>query len=83
MLGILMVPVLYDGIWDEKLIKGLYSQDKRETQEGYVVRISDSFPYINFSKSVSKFVRVGHVNPSSHHWFFTASEKNELIKTEI
>jgi hypothetical protein len=82
-LDIETVPVLYDGIWNEKLITSLYTQDKREIQEGYVVRIADAFPYINFSKSVSKFVRGNHVNPANHHWFFTCDEKNELIKTPV
>jgi hypothetical protein len=82
MLDIKMVPTLYDGVWDEKLIRGLYTQAKREVQEGYVVRVADSFPYLAFTKSVSKFVRVEHV-ATSHHWFFTCSEKNELIKTEV
>ena len=81
-LDIETVPVLYDGIWNEKLIKELYTQDKREVQEGYVVRVADAFPYLAFTKSVSKFVRVEHV-ATSHHWFFTCSEKNELIKTPV
>lgn len=71
------VPVLYEGIWDKTKIKALFSEDKRETMEGYVVRVKGEFPYRDFSKSVAKFVRKEHVG-TAHHWFFTASEKNEI-----
>jgi len=72
------VPVLYRGLWDERKVKALYDESKRETMEGYVVRIADGFKYGEFNKSLAKFVRKDHINPDSHHWFFTASEKNKL-----
>lgn len=75
------VPVLYDGIWDEKLIQSLYSESKRDTMEGYVVRLADSYHYLDFNKSLAKFVRRNHVDASNHHWMFTATEENELLKT--
>ncbi len=78
MLKLPLVEVIYRGIWNEKLIRGLYTEDMRATREGYVVRLAESFPYGAFSKSVAKFVRKGHVDPSNHHWMFTATEKNEL-----
>lgn len=82
MLDMKVVPTLYRGVWDGKNIQALYKQSDRETMEGYVVRIVDSFNYLDFSKSVSKFVRGSHVG-TNHHWMFTCSEKNELIKIEI
>jgi hypothetical protein len=78
MLELPMVPVLYDGIFDEKHIKTLWSEKDRDKQEGYVVRLADSFSYLDFRKSVAKFVRSNHVNAANHHWMFTASEKNKL-----
>ncbi len=48
-----VVPVLYDGIWDEKEIKNLCDNTERE---GFVVRIADSFRYDMFRLSVAKFV---------------------------
>lgn len=77
-LGLKTVPILYDGIWSESLIRAIYKEDLRDTMEGYVVRIADSFSYLKFSNSLAKFVRANHVAPENHHWMFTASEKNEL-----
>lgn len=77
-LNLTTVPVLYHGPWDAKLIQDLYTQDKRETMEGYVVRIEDGFHYLNFNKSLAKFVRANHVDSSNHHWMFTATEENLL-----
>jgi ATP-dependent RNA circularization protein (DNA/RNA ligase family) len=62
-------PVLYRGLFDEKKIKSLFS--KRSVfggeQEGYVVRLADSFHYDNFKHSVGKFVRKNHVQ-TDQHW---------------
>ena len=61
------VPVIYDGIWDEKLIKGLYDEKKDwETKEGYVVRVADEFGYGEFRKAVAKYVRAKHVQTTKH-----------------
>ena len=78
MLNLSMVPILYDGIFDEKHIQSLWSEKVRDKQEGYVVRLADSFSYLDFKKSVAKFVRSNHVLEANHHWMFTASEKNKL-----
>lgn len=69
--------VFYRGVWDEKLIKELYSKYNRNKVEGYVVRLADSFSYSQFRWSVAKFVRKEHVN-TSHHWFFNSVETNKL-----
>ncbi len=73
------VPVLYKGIWDENKIKELYKPITNGQEcEGYVVRLSESFHYKDFSRSVAKFVREGHVT-SNEHWFHgNASEINKL-----
>lgn len=54
MLGLTTVPVLYDGIYDEDLIRGLKSQI--EGREGYVIRLADEFPFHQFRNSIAKFV---------------------------
>lgn len=62
------VPVLFQGTYDEKLIKGLYTGifDNDEC-EGYVVRTADSFHYKDFRYYLGKYVRANHV--ASHgHW---------------
>lgn len=66
MLGIVPVPVLYSGEWDEKTIRSLTKGLNLEQTEGYVVRLVDSFHYDNFGKSVAKFVRKGHVQTDKH-----------------
>lgn len=76
-LGIKYPKIFYRGVWDEKAIRGLYSNFDRNKVEGYVVRLVESFPYVDFGLSVAKFVREEHVN-TSHHWFFTSTETNKL-----
>lgn len=70
LLDMKIVPILYDGIWDEKLIKSLYNETKdKDIHEGYVVRLADSFEYKDFKSNVAKFVRANHVT-SQKHWFY-------------
>jgi len=76
LLGIPVVPILYRGIWDEKKIRSITLD--YEKQEGYVVRLTDSFHYRNFSRSVAKFVRKGHVTAEEHWFHGNAGETNEL-----
>jgi len=79
LLGITSVPVLYDGIWNTKLIQGLYDVRRDyHTHEGYVVRTAEGFAYGNFRKRVAKFVRANHVAPESHHWFAQQIIPNKL-----
>lgn len=67
-LGVTPVPVLWRGVWNEKLIRDLYDPTKRDLCEGYVVRLASSFRYGEFKRSVAKFVREGHVQTAKHHW---------------
>lgn len=64
--GIQPVPVLYDGPWDEKAIRALEKQLNFEKDEGYVVRLADSFTYGEFKSSVAKYVRANHVQTTKH-----------------
>jgi hypothetical protein len=62
------VPVLYRGIWDEKLIRGLFTGTyEGDPMEGYVVRVASGFALRDYSTKVGKYVRAGHVT-SSQHW---------------
>lgn len=72
-LGITPVPVLYDGIYNESVIKKLDITDK----EGYVIRVADSFDYATFNKNVAKFVRKDHVQ-TDQHWMHSEIIKNIL-----
>ncbi|MFM2479398.1 RNA ligase family protein [Celerinatantimonas sp. MCCC 1A17872] len=69
------VPVLYQGLWDEAKLRQL----KLDTthQEGYVVRIQDHFHFDDFSQSIAKWVRRGHVN-TTKHWMFQTISANGL-----
>lgn len=65
-LGIKLVPVLYEGIYDEALLKQLASDLDLEKTEGYVIRLADAFDYSDFQDSVAKFVRKDHVQTNKH-----------------
>ena len=75
MLEIHPVPVLYSGLWNEKIVRELKIDS--ELSEGYVVRLADSFKYEEFSTSVAKWVRKGHVQ-TDKHWMHSEIEPNKL-----
>lgn len=64
--GVAPVPVLYDGIYNEDTLRKLWNDMDANTQEGYVVRLADSFQYGEFYKSVAKMVRKDHVQTTKH-----------------
>lgn len=66
LLGIRPVPVLFDGVFDEKAIRALFSDADWSTREGYVVRVASAFTMTQFRTHVAKFVRRGHVQTSKH-----------------
>lgn len=79
-LGLNMVPVIYDGIYDkDKIIKAFSKYE--QSNEGYVVRLADEFNYIDFRRSIAKFVRPEFrqiVNNSHGHWISKKVEVNKL-----
>lgn len=73
LLGIPPVRVLYDGIYDETIIRGLYSEaEDWHKSEGYVIWLAKEFHFSEFHKSVAKYVRKGHVQ-TDKHWKFDQS----------
>lgn len=70
-----LVPVLFRGIWDGEPIdpKGAYGDI-----EGYVARVARSFSLREFRSSVGKYVRAGHINESTQHWFARPIVPNRL-----
>lgn len=80
LLGITPVSMIYDGIWDEKKIRELEKSLNWETDEGYVLRLADSFTYREFKDSIAKFVRAGHVQTTKHWRAGRAFIPNELKK---
>jgi RNA ligase len=83
LLDIELVPVLYRGIWNEDVIKGLYSEKMTmgDNMEGYVVRKAGSFSFDSFGLNLAKYVRKGHVQ-TSKHWMFEELKRNQLDEPE-
>lgn len=80
LLGITTVPVLYEGVWDEKLVRSLLKPMHGENEmEGYVVRTRAGFRFKDYRTHANKCVRDGHVQ-TSHHWARQAVEPNGLKK---
>ena len=69
------VPVLWRGIFNEKMLR---ARIVPPNEEGYVVRLADSFPLSEFSRSVAKWVRPNHVQTDSH-WMHSRIIKNGLL----
>lgn len=69
--------VLFDDIWNENEIKKLSNSLDFNKQEGFVIRIAESFKYEDFSNSVAKFVRKNHVNTDTH-WMHKEIKPNKL-----
>lgn len=77
-LGVPTPKQLYRGIWDETLVKQLYSPiiDGDEC-EGFVVRNVRKFPYGEFQENVAKWVRASHVS-TDKHWAYNPVVKNMI-----
>ncbi len=74
-LGLVTVPELYRGPYDQDFVESLTIDTS--TQEGYVVRVVDSFEFSEFSRSLAKWVRKGHVQ-TDQHWMFAEIIPNQL-----
>ena len=66
LLGIMTVPILYEGVWDLEKVKNCYTDGKcpmgwGKEQEGYVVRNADEFALEDFENNMAKWVRRDHV----------------------
>ncbi len=79
-LGLETCPVIYDGIWDEKIIRSLYREKyDGDDMEGFVVRIADSYDYRDFRYCVGKYVRKNHVQTHAF-WLHSSITPNEISK---
>lgn len=74
LLNITSVPILYNGIYTGKDCIPTINELK---QEGYVIRLHDSFSYGQFKNSIAKCVRKGHVT-TDNHWKFSEIIPNKL-----
>ena len=76
-LNIQSVPVLYRGLFNEKLLHEIATNLDTTKQEGFVVRLTESFSMENFNVSVAKYVRENHVQ-TDNHWMHSNVEPNIL-----
>ena len=76
-LGLVHVPVIYEGPWDEDLLRSLPESEIMQGHEGYVVRTYGSFKYEDFNKNVAKYVRKNHVQ-TDQHWMNQKITPNKL-----
>ncbi len=81
-LGLITVPVLYEGKYEEDVVKMLALDAENDGQEGIVVRNAGSFPYEEFNKNVGKYVREGHVQ-TDKHWTSMQIVPNKLKEKHI
>lgn len=80
LLGIRPVPVLFDGLFDEKAIRALWNEKEWSSREGYVVRVADEISYGDFRHTVAKFVRKGHVQTVKHWMHGQPIVRNGLVQ---
>lgn len=76
LLGLEHVPILYRGKFDLDFVKN-FKIDTTE-HEGFVMRLTRSFNFKDFNKSVIKYVRAGHVKDDDEHWMNKPIVKNGL-----
>ncbi len=75
LLNIEPVPTLYDGVYNEEKIRSLNLD--LEKQEGYVLRVANSFTHDEFYNSVMKFVRDKHVR-TTDFWMHEEVVPNKI-----
>lgn len=75
LLEIKHVPVLYDGIYDEKVIQQIIKTMDFSKSEGFVMRVAHGFTIDEFPISVVKYVRENHVQ-TDEHWSRGSFEEN-------
>jgi len=79
--GLVVVPELYRGIWDEEKIRGLWPYEGlfgEAEPEGYVVRTVEGFNYNDFSRHLGKWVRPKHVQ-TNQHWMHSQVTPNGKV----
>lgn len=74
-LGVPVPPVLWRGVFDERVLRGLRLDHTR--QEGYVVRTVAGFDLGEFPARVAKWVRPAHVR-TDIHWMYAPVVPNGL-----
>ncbi|MHD0645053.1 RNA ligase family protein [Pseudomonas aeruginosa] len=79
MLSIVPVRTVYEGIYDEELIKKIFIEQVKSGEEGIVIRLAEEFKYKDFGKSTAKAVRQNHVT-TDDHWMHSQIVPNGLAR---
>jgi len=78
LLELKIVPVIYEGIYDQKSILDSFAEyGKSEPTEGFVIRLKEEFSIENFENSLSKYVKKSFILPSDH-WRYSKKIINKL-----
>jgi hypothetical protein len=79
LLDVKPVKVLYEGIYrGYQTAEAVLNEMDLDKQEGFVVRLADSFVLADFKNSVAKFVRASHVQ-TDEHWMLSEIVPNKLL----
>jgi hypothetical protein len=82
LLGIRPVKTLYRGPFEGFRHSAVWNDREYDASEGYVLRVTDAFPYGAFRQSVAKFVRKNHVQTVKHWMHGQRMEVNKLVSTD-
>lgn len=85
LLDITPVPVLYEGLYSDQIVKEVWNSLDITKQEGLVIRLVSSYNYDDFGKSICKLVRQNHVQEytdpvtgEQKHWKYSQITPNKL-----
>lgn len=79
LLGIQPVEKVYDGVFDDAAMRRIANEVISHGHEGVVFRVADAIPYREFSESVGKCVREGHVQ-TDQHWMHGDIKRNGFVR---
>ena len=77
-LGLVHVPVLYQGVYSRDAVDYAIEQVTAKGGEGVVMRVASGFSYYDFNTSIIKWVRANHVQ-TDEHWSQSVIIKNGLL----
>ena len=80
MLGLEMVPTIYEGLYKRDVILKKFNEymDSNKNTEGFVVRLSEEFNISDFDHSLNKFVKKSFEIPDQH-WRYSQKTMNKII----
>lgn len=78
LLGVVPVSVIYRGMFDIRVLENLANEFDTLSNEGFVVRVAESFSYDDFGVSVAKWVRKNHVQ-TDQHWMHSEIVPNGIL----